>query len=285
MTRFVSCARGKSARLVRALGLAKSGARLSQRGARRDIGGIWINEASRRQLAKLEIVDSDLVRSFKFAPRRNVVLILVLKTASSTMLKRLEAWERTACPSGEPGVWSDTYPDESLWAPGNLLVDPLRFTGQQWTVAWSSAEWIASCRNPYTRFISSYFHMRRIGVIAQGTSIDRLARKISRTPSMKVNRHFMPQTHLLTPPVRERLDYIIPTESLADTQLGPTWLQTEIEARGHASTTKQHPADLLSPDTVRRLQDLYQYDFELLGYSADLQDYQHAPVSTRRMTR
>lgn len=250
--------------------------------AQRAISSQWLGPTARAELARLGIRSPEYVQSFAYAPRMNVILVLNLKTGASTALKRLEFAEAAA--GGLDSLAQETLDltASQLWDPANRLTHPLVFSGREWKLADATGEWTATCRNPFSRYVSGFLHLSRVGVIPKRFNIDTFAGWCLRRMNRYANRHWMPQTTLLTPRILARLDHLLPVERMQSGSWGPPWFQTSATAMEHSNPNTGTAVLGLAPSTVANLRTLYADDFRLLGYSEDPQDAMAEPESVLR---
>ncbi len=235
----------------------------------RSISGQWINSESREQLQSLGIKSEGLVQAFAYGPRSNAVLVLNLKTGASTALKRLEIAEARVTGDEQLILSVQQKTASDLWVTANRLTHPLMFCGSEWRLASSAASWTSTCRNPYTRFVSGFAHLSRVGVISARFTVDSFAEWCLKGRNRLTNRHWLPQTCVLTADVLGRLDYLIPIEGIEQSSVGPKWFQIPASAREHSNPDTVARVTGLSLVTLERIRKLYQADFDALGYTDD----------------
>ena len=212
------------------------------------------------------------LKSFVYAPHTNQVLALTLKAGATTALKRLEIVESNEARRDQGEVrQATTQPSSFYWNPAHRWTQPLAFSGARWMWVWEQATWTTTVRNPYARFVSAYTHLKARGKLNRSNgTLPGLSRWLARGSNLLKNRHLWPQTATLVPKLIRRLDFIIPVESMHNSQIGPSWFRDiTAMATDHASPNTLQLVEELDSRTILSIQDLYSCDFQTFGYSSD----------------
>lgn len=237
----------------------------------------WLNQGAMNRMREWKIDSPLLLAGFQYAPRTNQVLVLNLKCAATTALKRLQLWELQSIGQSNDLSGLVTEVGTEIWKPSNRITYPLNFSGLEFEIASRSAVWNSTCRNPFSRVCSSFLHMKSIGVRPKNETLDGFLTYLGNQRRLLSNRHWIPQTRVLTPPVMQRLDHLVPFESLQDGSLGPEWFQSPESVTDHSQESVPRVMESLTPKVIRRILSIYQADFDQFGYSHDPEDATKVP--------
>jgi hypothetical protein len=237
----------------------------------------WLSKEAMNRMMDWGIRSPLLLTAYQYAPRTNQVLVLNLKCAASTALKRLQLCELQSIGQSNDVSGVVSQLGTEIWNPSNRISYPLNFSGLEFEITSRSAVWTSTCRNPFSRVCSSFLHMRLIGVIPRNETLDGFLTYLGNQRRLLSNRHWIPQTRVLTPPVMQRLDHLVPFESLEDGHMGPEWFQSPESVTDHGQEGVSELMESFSPTVIRKILSIYQADFDQFGYSHDPKDSTKAP--------
>ncbi len=122
-------------------------------------------------------------------------------------------------------------------------------------------------RNPYARTMSAFYYLQKIGKISNEIDFEKFILSVLANMGTAFDPHFQPQEMFPQPILEIGFDAVIRIEDL-----GQRWpdvadiIRTSRKLPTEKSTSKSKDARSISPKARRVIEELYQNDFERLGY-------------------